>query len=192
MVWVGALQIMLDKGKELDWFASDQIVALAVVAVVGFVAFLIWELTESTRSSTCACSAIATSPPACSTIARRLRRSSSATSCCCRCGCRVHGLHRDLGRHGDGSSGVLAVLLAPIVGQLMAKVDPRRLVFFGLLWLGVVTLWRTRCTTDMTYWQIAPAAHLHGLGLPFFFVPLTALALGSVEEHETAVGGGTA
>ena len=46
MLWVGALQIMLDKGKELDWFHSPQIVALAVVAVVGFAFFLIWELTD--------------------------------------------------------------------------------------------------------------------------------------------------
>jgi DHA2 family multidrug resistance protein len=46
VLWVGALQIMIDKGKELDWFASGQIVALAVVAVVGFAFFLAWELTE--------------------------------------------------------------------------------------------------------------------------------------------------
>ena len=47
VVWIAALQIMLDKGKELDWFASTQIVTLAIVAVVGFVFFLIWELTEA-------------------------------------------------------------------------------------------------------------------------------------------------
>ena len=35
VIWVGALQIMLDKGKDLDWFGSTQIVVLAVVAVVG-------------------------------------------------------------------------------------------------------------------------------------------------------------
>ena len=46
VVWVGALQVMLDQGKDLDWFASTQIVVLSIVAVVGFVAFLIWELTE--------------------------------------------------------------------------------------------------------------------------------------------------
>ena len=46
VIWVGALQLMLDKGKELDWFHSAQIVTLAVVAVVGFAFFLIWELTE--------------------------------------------------------------------------------------------------------------------------------------------------
>ena len=40
------MQIMLDKGKELDWFASPLIVALGLVALVGFAFFLIWELTE--------------------------------------------------------------------------------------------------------------------------------------------------
>ncbi|MEO8161219.1 MAG: DHA2 family efflux MFS transporter permease subunit, partial [Arenimonas sp.] len=46
VVWVGAMQIMLDKGKELDWFASTQILTLAIVAVVGFVTFIAWELTD--------------------------------------------------------------------------------------------------------------------------------------------------
>ena len=46
IVWVGALQIMLDTGKDLDWFQSTQTVMLAVITAVGFVAFLIWELTE--------------------------------------------------------------------------------------------------------------------------------------------------
>src|SRR5690606_19756470 len=46
VLWVGSLQLMLDKGKELDWFHSAQIITLAVVAVVGFAFFLVWELTE--------------------------------------------------------------------------------------------------------------------------------------------------
>ena len=46
IVWVGALQIMLDNGKDFDWFSSPTIVALAITAVIGFAAFLIWELTD--------------------------------------------------------------------------------------------------------------------------------------------------
>src|SRR5215831_12157216 len=46
VVWVGALQIMLDKGKNEDWFESPAIVVLTVVAAIAFVAWLIWELTE--------------------------------------------------------------------------------------------------------------------------------------------------
>ena len=44
VLWVGAMQIMVDKGKELDWFGSTEIVLLALVAAVGFVFFLVWEL----------------------------------------------------------------------------------------------------------------------------------------------------
>jgi MFS family permease len=46
VIWVASLQIMLDEGKDLDWFSSDEIRILAVVAVIGFISFLIWELTE--------------------------------------------------------------------------------------------------------------------------------------------------
>src|SRR3954466_3585143 len=43
VVWVGTLQIMLDKGKDLDWFHSGQIVALGIAALAGFAFFVVWE-----------------------------------------------------------------------------------------------------------------------------------------------------
>src|SRR5689334_2469725 len=46
VIWVGSLQVMLDKGKDLDWFHSGQIVALAVAAMIGFALFIVWEITE--------------------------------------------------------------------------------------------------------------------------------------------------
>jgi DHA2 family multidrug resistance protein len=46
VIWVGSMQVLLDKGKDLDWFNSGQIITLAIVAVVGFTLFLVWELTE--------------------------------------------------------------------------------------------------------------------------------------------------
>jgi DHA2 family multidrug resistance protein len=45
-LWVGALQIMLDKGKDLDWFNSPTIVILLLITGIGFAAWLIWELTD--------------------------------------------------------------------------------------------------------------------------------------------------
>lgn len=47
VLWVGALQTMLDTGKENDWFESSAIVVLALVSLIGFVVFLIWELTDA-------------------------------------------------------------------------------------------------------------------------------------------------
>ena len=46
MIWVGALQIMLDEGRNKDWFNDHHIQVLGIVALVGFIAFVIWELTE--------------------------------------------------------------------------------------------------------------------------------------------------
>ena len=46
IVWAGALQVMLDTGKNADWFGSGRIVLLAIVSLIGFGAFLLWELTE--------------------------------------------------------------------------------------------------------------------------------------------------
>jgi DHA2 family multidrug resistance protein len=47
VLWVGALQLMLDLGKERDWFESPFIIGLALTALLGFIAFLIWELTDA-------------------------------------------------------------------------------------------------------------------------------------------------
>ena len=44
--WVATLQMVLDLGKDADWFQSPLIVVLAILTVVGFVSWLIWELTE--------------------------------------------------------------------------------------------------------------------------------------------------
>src|SRR5215469_15707702 len=46
IAWVASLQIMLDKGKDLDWFNSPVIVTLGLVTLVSFAFFLVWELTE--------------------------------------------------------------------------------------------------------------------------------------------------
>ena len=58
------------------------------------------------------------------------------------------------------------------------------------IWLSSMTALRAFITNDATYWQIAIPLMLMGLGLPFFFVPLTALSLGSVAPHETASAAG--
>ena len=83
------------------------------------------------------------------------------------------------GTNGFASPIVTTLSGAP-VGSLNGKVDT-------LLWNNVYT---AALTNDVTYWQIAMPLILMGMGLPLFFVPLTALSLGSVEERETASAAG--
>jgi len=191
VVFVGALQIMLDIGKDHDWFGSVEIRALAAIAVIGFLAFLAWELTDS-------------NPIVDLRVFRHRGFTASVFTLSLGYGSMFGAnvltplwLQSYMGYTSTWAgmttawSGTTAVLMAPIAGVLMArKLDPRRIVFFGLMWIAAVMLLRTYVTVDVTYWQIAIPLILMGFGLPMFFVPLTALSLGSVEEHETASGAG--
>lgn len=86
MVWVGALQIMLDNGENDDWFASGFIVTMALIAVLGFLSFLIWEMTQENPIRICASSVIADLRSArrrcCSPMAASWVRSCSFRSGC--------------------------------------------------------------------------------------------------------------
>jgi len=190
MVWVAALQLMLDEGKDKDWFASNEIIVLAVVAAIGFVAFLIWELTER-------------NPIVDLRVFRHRGFSASVLTICLAFGAFFGAtvltplwLQNTMGYTATQAgcltalTGILAVLSAPIAAGLSAKVDGRKLVFAGVCWLGAVTLWRGFGTLDMDRWSIGLPLLLMGPGLPFFFVPLTGLALSSVDEAETASAAG--
>jgi MFS transporter, DHA2 family, multidrug resistance protein len=76
------------------------------------------------------------------------------------------------------------------VAQMTAKIDPRKLVFVGVMWLGAVAFIRGQATTDMTFVDIMLPLLAMGVGMPFFFVPLSGFALSSVEPDEMAGAAG--
>jgi hypothetical protein len=87
-------------------------------------------------------------------------------------------------------TGVAAVIMSPIVAKLSTKVDPRALVCFGILWLGATSLLRVHWNSGADFWTLAMPQLLQGFGMPFFFIPLTTLALAAVEPEETASAAG--
>ncbi|MBB5391949.1 MULTISPECIES: DHA2 family efflux MFS transporter permease subunit [unclassified Herbaspirillum] len=190
VVWVAALQLMLDEGKEKDWFASTEIVLLAVVAVVFFIAFLIWELTER-------------NPIVDLRVFRHRGFTASVTTICLAFGAFFGSvvltplwLQGYMGYTATWSgcvsalTGILAVMTAPLVAKMSTTVDARKLVCIGVVWLGLMTFVRAFNTTDMSMFQIGWPLFLQGIGLPLFFVPLTGLALSSVNPEETASAAG--
>lgn len=182
IVWVAALQLVLDEGKNLDWFASNQIIGLTIVAVVGFAAFLIWELHEK--------------HPVVDLRVFRHRGFNASVLTVSVAYAAFFGvsvltplwLQSFMGYTATDAglatawTGVTALLVAPLVAN--SKRDPRALVFFGVLWMGLVTLWRTIANSDMAFWDIAIPLAVMGFALPFFFIPTTGIALGCVEERE--------
>lgn len=190
VVWVGSLQIVLDLGKDHDWFASNLIVVLSLIAVVGFVAFLLWELTEK-------------QPIVHLSIFRHRGFSMSMITLALAFGAFFAGnvltplwLQTLMGYTATWAGlatagfGAAALVAAPVAGKLATRVDPRWLVFAGVSWLALVCFYRTGADADMTFAQVAVQVSLMGFGLPFFFLPLTSASLGSVEPSEIAAAAG--
>jgi DHA2 family multidrug resistance protein len=181
---------MLDKGKELDWFNSMTIVALLIVAVVGFCAFLIWELTIK-------------NPIVNLKIFRYRGFAISAITMPLVFGAFFASivlvplwLQTNMGYTAAEAgtltafNGVLAVVFSPIVAKLVGKFDPRALICFGVLWMAGVMLWRSTLAANVSFNQMIPLQMAQGFAMPFFFIPLTGLALGSVKPEETASAAG--
>ena len=190
IIWVSALQIMLDEGKNYDWFESSEIWALLIIAIIGFACFMIWELTHDHpivnirvfRHRGFAASVLTISLGFgafnCSIVLTPLWLQNYMGYTAAWSGLTTAAL------------GILAVCAAPLAAKFSTKYDPRMLVFCGLGWLGLVTFYRAFGSTDMTHWQISIPMLYQGIGMPFFFVPLTALALSSVDSEEVAAAAG--
>jgi DHA2 family multidrug resistance protein len=188
---VGALQLMLDLGREHDWFGSSLIVTLAVVSAVGCSFFVAWELLERrpivdikvfrhrgfTVSVTALAFAYGTFFASLVVIPQWLQGALGYTA--------------TWAGYATAFNGVAAVMMAPVVAKLSTKVDERLLVSFGVLWLGGTSLIRVFWwTSGSDFWTLALPQLIQGAGMPFFFIPLTTLALGAVKEDEVASAAG--
>ena len=176
VVWVGALQIMLDKGKELDWFHSDQIVALAVTSLVSFVVFVIWELTEE--------------HPVVDLRLFKARNFWTGTLAISVGYGLFFGnvvllplwLQQFMGYTATTAGwalapvGLLAILFMPLVGKMVGKVDPRLMSSFSFVVFAIVLWMRSRFNTQADLETILIPTVIQGLGMAFFFIPLITLA----------------
>jgi DHA2 family multidrug resistance protein len=190
VVWVGCLQVMLDTGREHDWFSDPMIVAEAVTSAIFFVVFVIWELTDRHP-----------------VVDLRVMRHRGFTVASSLIGLGFFGmmsaltvvplwLQTNLGYTATWSGsvsatvGVLAFMSAPIVAKLIGKTDPRRLVFVGFAWLALVNLLRSRGFTQMDFWSIAMGQSAMGAGMMLFMITNLTLAMSAVEPQETASAAG--
>lgn len=190
VVWVAALQIMLDEGRNHDWFNSHEIQILAVVAAVGFVAFLMWSLTAKNpivdlrvfrhRGFTAAAITYSVGFGAffASIVLLPLWLQSNM------------GYTATWAGYATGIMGILAVFCAPLVGKAVERFDVRLIISLGIVGLGLISVWRMGFTPDVTFLQMAWPTLLTGVFMVMFFVPVTGLAMASVEPHEQANAAG--
>lgn len=177
VLWVGALQIMLDKGKELDWFNSPEIVALALTSAIAFVFFLVWELTEA-------------HPVVDLSLFSRRNFVTGTATLSLAYGLFFGGiviiplwLQTQMGYTATLAGlttapvGILALLLSPAIGKSMGKLDPRWIASLSFVILAGVSFMRAEFTTGADMLTVIVPQVLLGAGMATLFLPLTAILL---------------
>lgn len=190
IIWIGSLQLILDLGHDHDWFNSGLIVSLAVIALIGFVVFIIWEMTEEHpvvnikifkyRGFTVATIALAFGFGAffgsIVLIPQWLQINLGYTA--------------TWAGYLTATMGIGSLTMSPIVAKLSGKYDQRALACFGLILLSGVTLMRAFWTSNADFMALAWPQIIQGFAVPFFFIPLTNMALASVRPEEIASAAG--
>lgn len=190
VIAIGALQLLLDLGHDHDWFSSNLICTLAVVSFIGFIIFVIWELTEK-------------NPIVNISVFRHLGFSLAVLTMGFGFGAFFGSivlipqwLQTNMGYTATwagyltATMGLGSVTMSPVVAKLSTKFDQRALASFGLCILGGVTLMRAFWSNEADFMALAWPQILQGFGVPFFFIPLTNIALGSVLPSEVAAAAG--
>jgi DHA2 family multidrug resistance protein len=188
--WIGCLQIMLDIGRDHDWFADPMIVALALMAFIGFLVFVIWELTEE-------------HPVVDLRVFRHVGFSSGLFTLSLCFGSYFASivvipqwLQMSMGYTATWAgivtamTAMAALFTAPIAARMMTKVDARLLISCAVAWIGIMSLVRAHWTSGVDFGTMIVPQFVQGFALPFFFIPLTTLTLGSVLPSETASAAG--
>ena len=190
VIWVGALQILLDKGKDLDWFHSGQIVALAIAALVAFSLFLVWELTD--RHPVVDLRLFARRNFWTSTLAMALGYGTFFGNVVL----LPLWLQQYMGYTATLAGmvlapvGVLAILLTPAVGKNMHRVDPRVFASASFAILGVVLLMRSHFNTNADFWTLLVPTIVQGAAVAAFFIPLIALGLSGLAPDRVPAASG--
>lgn len=189
-VGVGSLQVLLDKGSDLDWFGSNVIVALAIIATVALSVLVVWELTEehpvvdlhlfARRNFTVGVVAISlgylTFFGSVVVFPLWLQTQMGYTA-------TWAGL-------AAAPIGLLTLVFSPLVGRNLHKVDLRLLVTFAFLVFAFTSFWSADFNTGVDFFQLIMPRLIRGIGIAFFFVPLTAMTLSGIPDSLLASASG--
>ncbi len=183
-VWLGCLQIVLDKGQEDDWFGANWIRWAVGILVVAFILFIVRELKPTSHWSTCASFDTETSCLGCILIGLF--------------GGAIYGLitllplfYQELLGYTASAAGwavsprgIGAIIAMPIIGILTSKLDNRWLIASGFAMFGVSSLWFGRANLEISQWSFLWPVVLSGFGAGFIFVPLSTTSVAGLPNEE--------
>lgn len=189
---VGSLQILLDKGNELDWFGSPLIVALAATSAVALAVFAVWTLTA--RHPVVELRLFARRNYAVGVIA--LAFASVAffgTNVVVPLWLQTHmGYTAEWAGRTMAFGGMLAIVLGPLIGANLHRLDARVVATFGLTMFALFAWLSSRFPPDVDFWTLATTRLIMGVGLSCLFLPLTTIYLSGLTAERTASAAGLA
>ncbi len=187
VIGIGALQYMLDRGKELDWFNSNEIIIFAIMAVVGITFLVAWEMTDENPIID---------------LSLFKSRNFSLGVTCIGLGMLVYygsiillplllqthfGYTASLSGLASAPVGVLPVLLSPVIGRFANRIDMRILATFSFAIFAACFHARAFLfTPDMNMGIVALLQFLQGIGVACFFMPLNSIAYSELRPNQLA------
>jgi DHA2 family multidrug resistance protein len=183
-VWLGCLQIVLDKGQEDDWFGANWIRWAVGILVVAFVMFIIRELKHDKPL-----------------VDLRVFRHRNFLLGCVLIGLfggAIYGLitllplfYQELLGYTASAAGwavsprgIGAIIAMPIIGILTSKLDNRWLIASGFAMFGISSLRFGQADLAISQWSFLWAIVLSGFGAGFIFVPLSTTAVAGLANEE--------
>jgi MFS transporter, DHA2 family, multidrug resistance protein len=183
-VGMGALQIMLDKGQQEDWFSSSMIVILAILTGVFLTAFLLREFFAR--------------HPIIDLRVFKDRTYSIGVFIMTTVGFVLYGslvllpiiLQTLLGYSSLQAGktmaprGIGSMLFMPVVGFLMNRVGARTFLTAGILISAFTLFWFGYLDTNAGYWDFFWPQFIQGISMSMVFVPMTTIAMDAIPREE--------
>ncbi len=188
---IGALQVLLDKGQEDDWFGSRFITTLIVVSTVSLISLVIWEFYQKTpvidvrmfKNFNFASSSLMMFMLGIMLFSSLVLMPQFLQT--------LVGYTSELAGLALSAGGVVLLIEMPIMGQLTTKIQARRLIAFGWLALSIAMFYSTqRIDLQISFSAATWLRIVQVIGLGFLFVPITLVAyIGIAPEKNNSVAG---
>lgn len=179
-VGFGCMQIVLDRGQQEDWFASNFILYFTIISALSLIVLPFWELRQR--------------DPMMDIRLLKYRNFAICNALMFFLGFVLFGstlllplfTQNILGYSATQAGMVLSpggisiLFVMPIVGALVSRVDVRKLIAFGLLVCGGALLVFTTIDAQVDYWTLAMIRTLQAMGLAFLFIPINTAAFAGI------------
>jgi DHA2 family multidrug resistance protein len=183
--FLGALEVVLDRGLEEDWFGSSFIVTFTVISALAFVLMIPWEMNHrnpavdlrmvaSRQFGACFLVMLATGAILLATtqfLPLLVQQDFGYTA-------TWAGLMLSPG-------GLVTMVMMFVVGQLAAKVQPKYLIVAGAVIVALSMYDMTNVYGDLGFWYMARLRMLFGIGLPMIFVPIMTASFDGIHPSKT-------